>query len=76
MYIIILAGMMGAGKTYIGKALKEKYPVFNLTDVDEYIEKTQNMTISKIFEQFGEQYFRDLETDAIKNLVQNLHVII
>ncbi len=73
---IILAGMMGAGKTYIGKALKEKYPVFDLTDVDKYIEETQNMTISKIFEQFGEPYFRDLETDAIKNLVQKENQII
>jgi len=73
---IILVGMMGAGKTFIGKTLKEKYPDMSLVDIDEYIEKTQNMTISKIFEKYGEQYFRNLESDVIKQLVKNDNQII
>ena len=65
---IILVGMMGAGKTYIGKALKEKLSSMTFIDVDEYIEKKQNMKISNIFEQFGESYFRNLETQSINEI--------
>ena len=73
---IILVGMMGAGKTYIGKALKEKYPNMDFIDTDELIENSQNMKISEIFEKFGEAYFRDLETKVISNLMQNDNQII
>jgi len=73
---IILVGMMGAGKTYTGKALKEQLPQMTLIDIDEYIEKSQNMKISEIFEKYGEKYFRDLETNAIKELTQNENQII
>ena len=73
---IILVGMMGAGKTFIGKALKERYPEKNFIDVDDYIEHTQNMKISEIFENFGEEYFRNLETEAIKIISENINQII
>ncbi len=73
---IILVGMMGAGKTYIGKALKNAYPDMFLVDIDEYIEKQEKMKISKIFEIFGEKYFRSLETKVIKRLVENDNQII
>lgn len=73
---IILVGMMGAGKTYIGKALKEKYPNMDFIDTDEFIENTQNMKISEIFEKFGEAYFRDLETKVISSLMQKENQII
>lgn len=73
---IILVGMMGAGKTFIGKAIKEKYPLMNLIDLDEFIENSQNMKISEIFEKFGETYFRDLETNIIKEIVNNDNQII
>jgi len=73
---IILVGMMGAGKSFIGKALKEKYTSMNFIDTDEYIEQTQNMKISEIFEKFGEPYFRDLETSAINKVTQEDNQII
>lgn len=73
---IILVGMMGAGKSFIGKCLKEKMPYMQLVDVDDYIEQTQNMKISDIFEKFGELYFRNLETESIKNIVKNENQII
>lgn len=73
---IILVGMMGAGKTFIGKKLKETYVEYDLVDIDEYIEKTENKKISEIFAEYGEEYFRNLETSAIKTLCQNEKQII
>lgn len=73
---IILVGMMGAGKTYIGKALKTIHPDMNLIDTDEYIEKSNKIKISEIFEQYGENYFRDLETSVIKKITKNDNQII
>ena len=73
---IILVGMMGAGKTFIGKTLKETFLDMNLIDTDEYIESTQDMKISEIFEKFGEPYFRDLETSAIKQIIKAENQII
>lgn len=65
---IILLGMMGAGKTLIGKKLKEKFPKFDLIDIDEFIENKANMTISDIFAKYSEDYFRNLETETIKDI--------
>lgn len=73
---IILVGMMGAGKTFIGKALKQAKPEMQLIDLDEYIEKKQGQKVSEIFSQYGEKYFRDLETNAIKEILQKENQII
>lgn len=73
---IILVGMMGAGKTFIGKALKETYPDKNFVDVDEYIENMKNMKIYEIFKNFGEEYFRNLETESLKDLTEKSNQII
>ncbi len=73
---IILVGMMGAGKTFIGKKLKERFPQYSLIDIDEYIEMTENKKISDIFAEFGEQHFRDLETSAIKTICEEENQII
>ena len=58
---IFLIGFMGAGKSTIARAIKQKlgYPV---VEMDERIVKEQGMPISKIFETYGELYFRELET--------------
>lgn len=73
---IILVGMMGAGKTFIGKCLKEKNPNMTLVDLDEFIEQNQNMKISEIFSTKGEVFFRNLETQAIKSICENKNQII
>lgn len=73
---IILVGMMGAGKTFIGRCLKSEMPHLLLIDVDDYIETTQNMKISEIFQKYGEDYFRNLETDSIKEIVKSENQII
>ena len=73
---IILIGMMGAGKTTIGLELSKKLTDFNLVDTDSEIEKSENMKISEIFEKFGEQYFRELETKIIEKICKNENQII
>ncbi len=64
---IYLIGFMGAGKTTIGKLLAEKLAM-PFIDLDNVIEQTANLTIPLIFERFGENYFRRLETDCLKNI--------
>ncbi len=72
---IILCGFMGCGKTTVGENLKKKSGM-NLIDTDAYIEKTNNMTVSEIFEKYGEEYFRELEYRACRELSQKRGVII
>ncbi len=63
---IILIGMPASGKTTIGKILAEKLSNYTLIDTDSVIERTQGMSVSKIFEKYSEDYFRKLEYDTIK----------
>tara|TARA_B100000579_G_scaffold146408_1_gene118807 strand:- start:268 stop:780 length:513 start_codon:yes stop_codon:yes gene_type:complete len=57
---IVLIGMMGSGKSSIGKILSKKLNL-DFIDIDEEIEKSENNTISDIFNKKGENYFRKLE---------------
>lgn len=63
---IILVGMPGCGKTYIGALLAEKLADYIHIDIDSLIEKTAGMSISDIFAKHSEDYFRKLEYDTIK----------
>lgn len=64
---IILIGFMGAGKTTVGKFLaKEKGMRF--ADTDERIVSEQKMSIPDIFEKYKEEYFRNLETELLKQM--------
>ena len=60
---IVLIGMMGCGKTSVGKAISLKYGL-PFIDTDKIIEDREKMTISQIFEQYGETHFRALEAEA------------
>lgn len=64
---IILIGFMGCGKTTIGRALSE-VTGYELIDVDSYIENAQGCTVKDIFMDHGEEYFRNLETEAVREL--------
>jgi shikimate kinase len=72
---IILTGFMGTGKTAVGKELSRLLEM-KLIDVDTEVEKIQQMTINEIFKQFGEQRFREIETEMIKTVSANRKVII
>jgi shikimate kinase len=67
---VVLVGMMGAGKTAVGKALAAALGVPFL-DSDEEIVRAANMPISEIFERDGEAFFRDKETRVISRLLED-----
>ena len=68
---IILTGYMGCGKTTVGKSLANKLN-YNFIDTDEYIESTMKMSISEIFKKYGEQFFREYETECLIQLASKL----
>ena len=57
---LVLTGMMGVGKSTVGKAVADKLSM-QFIDVDKIIEKKENLSIHNIFKEKGEVYFRDLE---------------
>jgi len=73
---IVLVGMMGAGKTYIGGKLSKLLVHFNYVDIDTEIEKEAGLTIPQIFEQYSEEHFRMLEEKTIKKFAANKNQII
>ena len=66
---IVLVGMMGVGKSSVGKrlAVTLRCPFI---DADAEIETSAQMTIPEIFENFGEDYFRDGERRVIARLIE------
>lgn len=64
---LVLCGFMGSGKSTIGRQLSEKLGM-RFIDTDTYIEQKEGMTISRIFEEKGEDYFRSLELEVCKEL--------
>ena len=69
---IVLIGFMGCGKSTIGKKLAASLNRV-LIDTDTYIEEREGMSIPEIFDKKGEDYFRQAETEALQELVQNTH---
>ena len=59
---IVLIGMMGSGKSSIGKILSEKLKL-DFIDIDTKIQEVENYTIAEIFSKRGESYFRKIEED-------------
>ncbi|HZZ62242.1 MAG TPA: 3-dehydroquinate synthase [Roseiarcus sp.] len=66
---IVLVGMMGAGKTSVGRRLAAKLGL-SFVDADAEIEAGAQLTIPEIFERFGEAYFRDGERKVIARLLK------
>lgn len=67
---IVLVGMMGAGKSSIGRRLASRLGV-PFIDADTEIESAAGMTIPEIFEKHGELYFRAGEARVIARLLDN-----
>ena len=71
---LVLTGMMGVGKSTIGKSLAEK--LFNFKDIDKLIERKEGCSINQIFKNKSENYFRKLEnTISIQELKKKDSVI-
>ena len=62
---IFLIGMMGSGKSSVGKLLAKELNL-PLIDIDKEIEKKENLSVTKIFNQKGEDYFRLIENKILK----------
>lgn len=71
---IFLCGFMGCGKSTIGERLAAQLQA-PFVDMDAYIEAQAGMTIPEIFEKYGEPHFRDLETQAVRDLASRDGVI-
>ena len=65
---IVLVGLMGAGKSAIGRKLAGRLGIA-FVDADREIEKAANMTIAEIFEHYGEPEFRRLEASVMNRLL-------
>lgn len=73
---IVLTGFMGAGKSKVGRRLKELTGM-EMVDTDDMIERDAGMAISEIFEKFGEPHFRELEKKAVKEASElENHIIV
>ena len=66
---LVLIGYMGAGKSTIGQALSKRMQIL-FSDTDTLIEEKQGRCIADIFAQDGEDYFRELETNCLKELLE------
>lgn len=64
---IYLIGMPGSGKSYFGEKLSANLN-YDLIDLDKAIEEKEGLAISEIFSSKGEDYFRQLENDLLKEI--------
>ncbi len=72
---IFLIGMMGSGKSQAGPNLA-KILKYSFVDMDEVIEKATDQTITNIFEQEGEEAFRDVEKKVLQGISQHHSLVI
>ncbi len=74
-YNIVLIGFMGSGKSTISEFLKTAFAM-DVIEMDQIIAEREGMSISDIFEVYGEQYFRDLETNLLIEMQSRTNVVI
>lgn len=72
---IFLVGFMGAGKSTVGRILAEKIG-YRYVDADNLIENRIGKTITEIFAERGEEYFRELESETLDTISKNRRQVI
>ncbi len=72
---IFLIGFMGAGKSTIAKRLSAKLDMERI-EMDQMIVEEQGMPITEIFDKYGEEHFRDIETELVDRLQKKDGVIV
>jgi len=72
---VALVGLMGAGKTSIGKRLAKKLGR-RFIDLDQYIEKKQDCLVKDIFTHLGENAFRAMERQAVSDLMDETDIVL
>lgn len=73
--IVSLIGYMGSGKTTTGKDLAKALG-YEFIDLDVYIEEKYQMTVSEIFETYGELGFRKREREALHEVLHNTNIVL
>ena len=74
-YNIFLIGFMGVGKSTVSNALQNTFAM-DVVEMDEMIAKKNNMSISEIFDLHGEAYFRNEETNLLKEVGKEKNKIV
>ena len=72
---LVLTGMMGVGKSTIGRKLSEKLKL-KFIDIDQFIEKREKSKISEIFKVKGEIYFRKIEKKITLEILKEQQIVI
>ena len=72
---LVFLGMMGSGKSSIGLLVSKKLNI-DFIDIDNEIEKKNDMKISKIFENNGEKYFREIEEITTLRFLKKIKTVI
>ena len=72
---LVLTGMMGVGKSTIGKSLALKL-AYSFIDIDKVIEKREGCSINSIFKNKSEDYFRKLENDVTQHELKKKNSVI
>jgi len=72
---LVLLGMMGSGKSTVGNLLSKRIKL-DFIDIDNVIEDEASMSIFKIFEVKGEDYFRDLEEKISNKILKTKNRVI
>ena len=72
---IIITGFMGSGKSVVAEELARKLGM-KFIDMDQIIEERQGMSISDIFDRYGESYFRKQENKLLKELSSKENMVI
>ncbi len=72
---VVLVGLMGAGKTTIGRRLAKRLGL-EFVDADEAIEEAAGLTVSEIFARYGEAHFREGERRVIARLISGMPKVI
>ena len=72
---IVLIGFMGAGKSTVAECMRQAFGM-EVIEMDQVIEEQQGMRIADIFDRYGEEYFRDLETKLLIDMQSRKNVIL
>ena len=72
---VVLIGFMGTGKTTVARRIAEKTG-YDIKEMDEMIENDMGMSVAQIFQDHGEPYFRDLESDMAQRVAASERVVI
>ena len=66
---LAIIGFMGSGKSTLGKQIAEKKGI-GFTDLDRYISESTGRTISSIFKEYGEERFREIESQCLHDVLR------